>query len=284
MRSRKAPKSGEEVQQRTSVSSIGQFVDWVETVGTAFTTKDGYEAPWFRGAGCAGHGLLPGLYRTEEGRKPGADDELRYEFARKALPLVADRAPRDGWEWYFLMQHYRAPTRLLDWTDSALVALYFALISWNGIPCVKGTPPLPAVWALNPFALNRWSGYEGGPVGAGWQLLERYLPEPYESNRIPPHPVALDPTFAAQRMLVQHSHFTLHGSDMRSLDALLGEAGLQESLLQVTLDFELADIDYYRWHLTLLGITETTVFPDLEGLARELRLEYKLDVSRSSND
>ena len=32
--------------------------------------------------------------------------------------------------------------------------------------------------------------------------------------------------------------------------------------------------------MTWLGITETSIFPDLEGLARELRLEYRLDRTR----
>jgi len=215
-----------------------------------------------------------------EGRERFADDELRTEFSRKALPLVAERAPRDEWEWYFLMQHYRAPTRLLDWTDSALVALYFALTSWNGKPCEAGQEPLPAVWALNPFALNRASSYSGGPLGAEWPEIKKYLPEPYSGGRIPRHPIAVDPTFVAQRMLVQHSHFTLHGSDVRSIDEMRHDLDLDHGLSRVTLKFDQAEIDYHRWHLTLLGITETTVFPDLEGLARELRLEYRLDVSR----
>src|SRR5580704_5333926 len=94
---------------RTSVTSIAEYVEWVEQVLTRNTVAGGYEEPWFRGVGDARHHLTPGLYRTMEGRQALADDELRNEFSRKALPLVADRAPRDDWEWYFLMQHYRAP-------------------------------------------------------------------------------------------------------------------------------------------------------------------------------
>jgi hypothetical protein len=44
------------------------------------------------------------------------------------------------------MQHYRLPTRLLDWSESILLATYFA---------VNDKPDKPGVlWALSPFVLN----------------------------------------------------------------------------------------------------------------------------------
>ncbi|MCU1232240.1 MAG: hypothetical protein JWP63_207, partial [Candidatus Solibacter sp.] len=179
---------------------MAEFAEWVEQILQRFTKREGYEAPWFRGSGDSRYKLTPGLYRTTEGRERFADDELRSEFSRKALPLVAGRVPRDQWEWYFLMQHYRAPTRLLDWTDAALVALYFALTSRPSHPGVR-----PAVWALNPFALNRHRGFEG-PVATDWKGLASYLPRTYGGRRLPKYPIAIDPTLTMQRMLVQHSH------------------------------------------------------------------------------
>jgi hypothetical protein len=60
-------------------------------------------------------------------------DEIREEFIVRA-PIFSDFKPAGDadWEWYFLMQHYGAATRLLDWTQGALLALYFAVNNHPG--------------------------------------------------------------------------------------------------------------------------------------------------------
>ena len=261
------------------ISGLSSFTDWVEEVGQRFRNAGELgeqEVPWFRGAGDSSYQLVPGLYRSDAGREKFADDELRAEFSRRALPMVAERAPRDEWEWYFLMQHYRAPTRLLDWTDSALVALYFALTSFiDSHSLAEGSRP--AVWAINPFSLNRKSGLGGGAVDTSNPKAREYLPPPYSDRRIPEFPIAVDPALTHQRMLVQHSHFTVHGSDVRGIDVMQLELGLGDDLIQAIIDLNPEGIGYLLQHMAWMGITETTVFPDLEGLARELRFEYDLE-------
>jgi hypothetical protein len=51
------------------------------------------------------------------------------------------------WDEYFLMQHYGLPTRFLDWSESALVALYFAV----GAEPRRHEPSDAAVWMLDPW-------------------------------------------------------------------------------------------------------------------------------------
>src|SRR5205823_4830121 len=64
-------------------------------------------------------------------------------------PPVPGREETDLW--LFLAQHFGVPTRLLDWTQGALIALYFALLE------EKADKPRPIVWMLNPTQLNRKS-------------------------------------------------------------------------------------------------------------------------------
>src|SRR5208282_1091197 len=76
--------------------------------------------PWFRGHQKADWPLKPKLYRDRNFKEVKADDvedEIREEFIRRA-PILCENLPvgderRAEWEWYFMMQHFGAATRLL---------------------------------------------------------------------------------------------------------------------------------------------------------------------------
>ena len=79
-------------------------------------------------------------------------------------------------------------------------------------------------------------------------------------------PLALDPPHVARRVSVQRSHFTIHGRDRNALDKLAKEADSRLQKIIIGRDAVKSMID----DLATLGVTETTVFPDLEGLSRDL--------------
>jgi hypothetical protein len=101
-----------------------------------------FEAGWcFRGHGMASWSLEPSLNRrlwrtvrvgsgsvTQEINPRDNEIRLLLEFQRRAQQHQLPMPPNDQHvDWLTTMQHYRVPTRLLDWTRSPYVALYFAM-------------------------------------------------------------------------------------------------------------------------------------------------------------
>jgi hypothetical protein len=87
--------------------------------------------------------LLPGYQRL---KRPVPESVLMNRFKQNAN-LLLNHQPKSAFEWLFIMQHYGVPTRLLDWSESPLVALYFAVTSHE--------KKSGAVWVLDPVKLNQ---------------------------------------------------------------------------------------------------------------------------------
>lgn len=92
----------------------------------------------FRGVTDANFKLIPKIGRPQA-RKKGKDRKrIPYEmqderavfamFKQQARAYLSS-APKSDLEWLAIAQHFGLPTRLLDWTDSFLVAAWFAVES-----------------------------------------------------------------------------------------------------------------------------------------------------------
>ena len=137
------------------IISAGDFVDQVsdlEREWSADRTEGEHTPIWFRGQAkpVSEWSLLPKLHRVRRAK----ESELRREFHRRHLPFVTSplEAPPDRWQQYHMMQHYGVATRLLDWTEGALLALYFAIRETRRF---HRTESGAAVYALDPLSLNQ---------------------------------------------------------------------------------------------------------------------------------
>lgn len=199
----------------------------------------------FRGEPSSTYELRPAAGR-EEGQR-GAARTIKYsiEHERAALrrfrydaqPYVAF-GTRSDLEWLAIAQHYGMATRLLDWTESLLIATFFAVEQAGGegqalIYGVSGLPVLNPDEIHDPFAVEEVSIYR---------------------------PRHIDARIAAQRAV-----FTVHPDPTAAFEHpnLSTWTISQEACRDLKIVLDSCAINY------------ASMFPDLHGLAQHVGWRYK---------
>jgi len=214
---------------------------------------------WWRGQSISTWTLSPSVARLNRGHRYEQNMILRF-MQRAPARHPKTPGPTDISGWLFLMQHYRLPTRLLDWTESPLTACFFS-VDLHQHPNDDG-----ALYALSPYALNYAQVQE-------YAVLTPAHPKAFAAVRhafnddVPDvnYTVGLLPSEADVRMMVQLSVFTVHGSAM-DLEGLPNRHDfLMKFEVPATAKPLLAE------QLKTLGVRESALFPDLEHLASETK-------------
>jgi hypothetical protein len=238
---------------------------WPQTYDELITTVQRRNMQLFRGHCDATWPLFPGLARYDW--PPGttlADTEqsVYFDFVTRAGDLLP--ASADPWAHIFAMQHFGLPTRLLDWTETLGVAIFFALKSGEGDA---------AVWMLNPYRLNQRTLNRRElihPTELHGNYYEYYISR---VKTLEGNVVAISPLRHNPRVFNQRAGFTLHDDLEHPLDVLHPEA-----MTKVVIPA--AARAGARKFLQAAGISEFSLFPDLDGLARELHAENFSSIPR----
>ena len=261
---------------------------------------------WFRGHSDARWPLEPGILRRDASGEYLFDEYNMLGEMRLMRPLEAESYPTT-FDWLVMCQHYGLPTRLLDWTESVIVALFFAVHNDS----VDG-----ALFALNPLLLNQQTTLSRhrtlclptypdavlradqsvcgsideviDRVNAGFgriayhaKFIERFGGAE-RLREIAPLPVAVYPPRNNARIVQQSGMFTLHGGAVpsRSHDADFGQAVPLETIRagrsEIVTRFVIpaASKQRIRTDLGRLGIHYGALFPEFESQARYLREKW----------
>jgi hypothetical protein len=223
---------------------------------------------WYRGHSDASWALVPSVYRSCD---PGTEPELANAFRLSAVSRCANPPRQDDLaSWLSLMRHHGLPTRLLDWSESPLVAAHFA-IDYDPKD-VSG-----AIWVLSPSHLNETvANVTGIPFMHQHEACLRLISRAFggKQEREQPKVVATLPPEDNDRIRLQQGRFTIH--DVATPLEQLENTG--SCLMKLVISPRAKhDIGVF---LRILGIRRSSLFSDLEHLAWDITTE-KAHAGRS---
>jgi len=248
--------------------SLAEVRNGVEALQKDLDVQSG-EMLWFRGCDRP-YPLLPSLMRDTQGLTDDdhnqAEQDLFFEFQARAHELR--RMALSDWEVLFYGRHYGLPTRVLDWSDTLGIALYFATES-----CRSDADSEPVVWAINPLALNAHKTsfgerevllptslveFDDGDYPDLGDILMSEGDWPWDTA------CAIYPIQINERVRAQRGWFTIHGNNRAPLEqqvpSLVGRLDIAPSAVSEIMEL-----------LNTAGLNRFSIYPDLENLAGWLR-------------
>lgn len=235
----------------TEIRSLSDFVTALDNPDTR------NEVVWFRGQSDSRWNLTPSLARYPNGVE--AEISLMKRFKQNAIPLSRTR-PLSEWEWLFLMQHHGVPTRLLDWTESPLVGLYFAVS--GEVSNIPG-----ALWCISPIVLNTtanvsYSFINEIPAFDHDDILASYLPTKLASERRSNmNPLAAMAIRDNPRLYAQLGNFTITHREQTPIETV----GNGDHVWRYLIPPDVKDV--IKRQLISLRINKLTLFPELDNVA-----------------
>ena len=240
-----------------TANTLGAFIETI-----AGLTGEQRRILWFRGHRSREWSVQPSIWRDYDGA--GERNFTNRFCARAGTKHRAVPRYEDVASWLSLMQHYRLPTRLLDWSRSPLIALYFALEDYIYRP--KAQPEEAVVWVLDPHALNknqlRADITPSLEAAACHEMVAAAFTDKYKAE---PRVLAVMASESDLRMSVQQACFTLHSYE----GALESHAVYKTFLTPVYIPA--GAVQGVALELDFCGFRKGDVFPDLDHLADELK-------------
>lgn len=241
-----------------------------------------FKFDWFRGHSKCYNNLAPRIFRKEFSSElhSWSTDNIEIDIIKnfqRIAPSLKNNLPNseNHLDWLILMQHFGTPTRLLDWTESILVAAFFV--------CSTNENDDGELWRMFPQALNKKS--IGGVVfplessshlkflaGEPLHNFPENLAKDLGLESVLDKPIAFFPTLSFPRMTSQLSTFTIHSkpNENNSIQALLNED--QRNFNRYVIPKE--NKNQILSDLLSLGLNHKTLFQNLDNLSKDLVNKY----------
>jgi hypothetical protein len=166
-------------------------------------------------------------------------DLARFEFWKQRAPFYQQSLPENEWECLSVAQHHGLTTRLLDWSLSPLIGLFFAVSDIA-------------------FAATKTDG-------ALWAFKVRRVIEPAHSKLGSVEAVSVFfPEGRTHRVVQQRGAFTYHPDPSKALEEIVPQEDLQKYCVPATAKRNI------RKDLDKIGVNFEMLFPDLEGHSKHV--------------
>lgn len=242
-------------------ASVGSVSELLERLAPLLVGK---AEIWYRGHRDRTWSLQPSVFRSPSHK--AAEEAMLARFRQEAASAGLQYS-FDEWGWITFAQHHGVPTRLLDWSLSPLVGLFFA--SEQERDRQEGDVEEDGeLLLIDPRQLNAEAGDDGGGhpplLRENHDRLENYLPG---RERVRGKPLAVVAPSLFDRIRFQTGTFTVTQppKDGAESDPLSKADSLQR------LHVPGASKPVIREQLEVLGITNVSIYRDLDRIAENIK-------------